>query len=81
MFDYTTTLFWYRFVFLLELILCESLFTYRLKRKKNFWIKLFICIMACFLLTALIPIPVYNWLYTSFMFLLIYSFTLISLYF
>lgn len=79
MFDYFSILFWYRFIFLIELIICETLFIGRLKKKKHFWIKLVLCICSCFLLTALIPIPVYNWAYTSFIFLLIFIFTLISL--
>ena len=80
MFDYNSTLFWYRFVFLFELICCEFLFVYKLKKRNNFYIKLIICVISAFLLTSLIPIPVYNWMYTSFMFLLIYLFTLISLF-
>lgn len=80
MFDYNSTLFWYRFVFLFELIFCEFLFVYKLKKRNNFYIKLIICVISSFLLTSLIPIPFYNWIYTSFMFLLIYVFTLISLF-
>ena len=80
MFDYNSTLFWYRFVVLFELIFCEFLFVYKLKKRNNFYIKLIICVISSFLLTSLIPIPFYNWIYTSFMFLLIYVFTLISLF-
>ena len=68
-------LFFYKFLFLLELIVAEVIFTYKLKRKEHFLIKFVCCLLGIFLLTFLYPIGdySYNFYYTSIMFFVIFG--------
>ena len=79
MFDFSSALFWYKLVFITELIIAEILATYTLKKHKNFFIRAGICILAVYALAFLFPIVAYNALSTTFMFFSLYIFTIIAL--
>lgn len=71
---------WYRLVFLVELLLAELMFTFRLKKRKHFWYLLPCCLIVTILITYFYPlITPYTWWYTSIMFLVIFMLSLISL--
>lgn len=48
--------FWYRLVFLTELLLAEGLFTFRLRRRENFFWRLVGSILALYLIVFFLPI-------------------------
>lgn len=68
-------LFFYRLIFMFILILGESIFCYKLKRKKHFVLKLIGGILACFAFAAAFPIPTSNDFYSMFMFFIMFIFT------
>ncbi len=64
--------------FVLELLIAEGLFLWRLKRKNLFPLRLIAAVAAVFLFAWLLPVPVQNAFYTSFVFLVIFGFTLLA---
>ena len=81
MYDFHSTLFYYRFIFFSELILCQFIFCRCLKRKSKFWLRFSICFLISIGFILALPIPFYNWAYTSFIFFFIYLLTLGSMFF
>ncbi len=75
MYDAGSSIFWYKFIFLIELIICESIFSYHLQKREKFPLLLPLAILASFLLVYAIPILSYHWAYLSFMFLFIFAIT------
>ena len=69
----------YRFVFMAELLVSEALFVYKLKRRRLFWLRAILSVMACFLFAYLVPVLAYNAAYISAMFLVFFAFTLLAL--
>ncbi len=67
-----TALFLYKFQFLVELLAAESLFVVHLKKRKNFVLRVFLCLLGAAGLTYAIPIVNYGPYYMSLMFLLIF---------
>ena len=51
-----TQLFWYKFIFALELITAEGVFLYKLERRSHFVLRLVLAIVAIFAAAYLIPI-------------------------
>ncbi len=72
-----SSLFWYRLIVLAELVLAESLFVFRMKRRSFFALRLVFVLTASFLATWFFPLPTYNAMYTSFMFFTIFVITLL----
>lgn len=70
-------LFWYKPMFMLELIIAESVFVFRLKRRSNFSIRLIFGLLGCFGIAFGFPVLVYNALYNSFIFLSLFAATLL----
>lgn len=66
-------LYWYKFVFMAELIIAEILFSFRLKRKPNFVFRVFISLVVCFVAAFLFPMLNLNALYLSVMFLVLFA--------
>ena len=64
MFEFTA-LFVYKLQFMLELLIAELLFCWKLKRKNHFYIRLIVSILVSFLLAFLIPIISYDSIYVS----------------
>ena len=69
-------LFWYKFVFMAELIAAEALTAHRLKRRRAFFPRLIASVVFCFGVAAAMPIVSYNALWCSFMFLVMFAATL-----
>ena len=80
MFDFSSMLFWYKIIFMLELIIAESLLVFRLKKRKRFALRLTLSLVGCFAFAFLYPIWIYSAIYISVMFFLLFIITLISLY-
>lgn len=79
--DFQSSLFWYKPIFMMELLIAEALSSYKLKKSKHFAIKAPIFIIASLLFSFLFPIFSfsYNAIYTSFMFLLFFAVTLFEM--
>ncbi|HIW02309.1 MAG TPA: ATP-binding protein [Candidatus Protoclostridium stercorigallinarum] len=81
MFRFDSPLFWYRLVFLAELMIAEGLFTFKLPRRRYFPLRLAGSVLACYVVTFLLPIAAYNAVYVSFMFVCMFCATVAGLYF
>lgn len=80
MFEFSAPLFYYRLVFLAELMLAEGLATYTLAKRKRFFLRVLFCVLAVAALTFLLPCFPGNAVYTSLMFLIQFAFTIAALY-
>jgi hypothetical protein len=74
-------LFWYRLVFMLELLTAEFIFTFKLKRRSYYWLRLVIYFLACCGFSFAIPILSYSGYYIFAMFLIFFLLTVLGLYF
>lgn len=72
--------FFYKFQFLVELLLAEGIFFIHLKRKKFFFIRALSCFLVCSGITFAIPAASYDPLYLSAIFFFIFMTTVLSLY-
>lgn len=79
MFNDVEQLFWYRIVFLIELLVAEFLFCKNLKRKERFALRLFLSIVFSSLVTLFFPLSFSNPFYISLMFIVIFISTLIGM--
>lgn len=79
MFDFSSSLFWYKLVFMLQLLIAEMILVYPLKKKDRFLLRLTLCSVGCFAFAFLFPILYYSAWYTSVMFFLLFVITLVSL--
>lgn len=72
---FTTFLFWYRPIFMLQLLVAEYLFTFRLRRRKAFVWRAIGSAAVCFGLSFAFPVGEYsfNAAYCSFMFLSLFA--------
>ncbi len=79
MYNFAAPLFWFKFVFLAEVLVAESLIIYRMKRRRGFWWRLAVslCFLAAF--TFALPVPFYNAVYSSVLFMAIFLVTLPAL--
>lgn len=68
-------LFFYRLIFMGELLIGEMLFTMRLPKKKMFALKAPLLILSCFVLALAFPIPFDNAFYSMLMFLVFFAYT------
>lgn len=69
------SLFFYRLLFMGTLILGETIFCYKLERKKHFFIKMPLTILFCLLFALAFPIPTGNAFYSMAMFFIMFAFT------
>lgn len=74
-------LFYYRLLFLAEIIISEFLFLFKLKRKKHFALRLSVSLSVVVLLAFFYPLPFYNFWYTSIMFIVYFLYTFIAVLF
>ncbi len=72
------SLFWYKFLFMAELLIIEGMFTYKLRRRKLFWLRLALCVAVLFLVAWLFPVR-YDPLYGSMMFLTFFVLTIAAM--
>jgi hypothetical protein len=75
MYDFNA-LFFYKFQFLLELLVAESLFCFHLKRRNKFILRFILSLIGVVGVTFAIPIASYNPFYMSFIFILIFIATI-----
>ncbi len=75
MFDLTQPFFWYKLIFMAELLLSEGLLVYPLRRRRNFMLRVVLCILGCFLVAFLLPI-FFSWWWISILFLLLFAVSL-----
>ncbi len=79
MYDFAAPLFWYKFVFLAEILIAEILTIYRMKRRKHFVARSIASLSGLALCTFALPIPFYNAIYSSVLFMTIFILSLIAL--
>ena len=79
MYDFSAPLFYFKFVFLFEILVAETLLVYRVKRRPHFARRAAIAAAGLLLFTFALPIPYYNALYSSAIFILIFTATLAAL--
>ena len=74
-------LFFYKIIFVIEILIAMHLFSFKQIKKNHYVIKLIISILVCIGLAIAFPIPqnLYNTFYTSFMFLVLFIICTISL--
>lgn len=72
-------LFWYRVIFMIELIVAEAIFVYRCRRRSYFPLRVVISVTAALRIAFLIPIIDGSAAYCSFMFMLMYVVTVLLL--
>ena len=74
-----TSLFWYKPIFLTELIIAEALFAVRLKRRPFFFLRLFGSLLINYAVAFAFPIVSYNAVWCSFMFICLFVTTVVTL--
>ncbi|MCI9030926.1 MAG: sensor histidine kinase [Clostridia bacterium] len=81
MFDFSAPLFWYKLVFMGELLIAEALATYTLKKKSRFVLRAVLSVSGCLAVAFLYPLFSfsYNAAYTSVMFFILFGSTLIGM--
>lgn len=79
MFLFDAQLFWYRLVFMTELLVAEGLFTYKLKKRKHFFLRAAAATVASYAFTFLFPIATFDAFYISVMFFALFAFTVFAL--
>lgn len=68
-------LFWYKLIFMTELLSSEALFVHRLKRRRFFAARAVGATAICYSAALLFPVPVYNAAYSSFLFIALFAVT------
>lgn len=74
-------IFFYKMIFVIEILLAMHLFSFKQVHKNLFALRLILSIIVCIGLAAAFPIPFSNSIYTSFMFLVLFLLCLVSLFF
>ena len=79
MFDFTSQMFWYKLVFMAELLLAELLFTYKLKKRGRYVLRALLAAAFCMGIAFVFYIVSYNALFTSVMFLALFGISALTL--
>lgn len=79
MFPFDSSLFRYKLIFMTELLVAEGLFTYRLKRKPHFALRLMVALLLDFCFAFFFPIVAYHAVWTIVMFLSLFVFSVLML--
>lgn len=72
-----SSLFWFRPVFMLELIVAESFFAKKLMPRKMFRLRFILGLIICIGVSFAVPYKIENGLYLSFMFILMFAATVV----
>lgn len=72
MFDFSSTLFWYKLVFMAEIIVAEWIFVANLRRNNRFLLRVICSIVGLFAFAFLFPIVAYNAAWICFMFFMLF---------
>lgn len=78
-YDFSAPLFWYKLVVAVELIVAEALSSYTLKKKDKFALRLALATLAVCAVAFACPIIVYNAIYSSFIFFVIFIASLFAM--
>lgn len=79
MYNFQAPLFWFKFVFLAEILVAEALIVYRMKRRHGFAWRLALTLALLLGFTFALPVPFYNAIYSSALFMAIFLATLPAL--
>lgn len=74
-----SALFWYKAVFMAELLFAEFMFTVRLNKKNRFALRLFLSCAICILVAFALPIFGYNAFYSSLLFFTLFFVSILVL--
>lgn len=74
-------LFFYKLVFMTELIIAEGIFSFRMERRKHFLWRLLLCLVVCYGIALLYPLASYSGWYASLMFISFFVITYLGLLF
>ena len=72
MFDFTSTLFWYKLLFTAELIVADLIFVAHLRRRPRFALRAVCSVIGLFVFAFLFPIVAYNAVWTCLMFFMMF---------
>lgn len=72
-------LFVYKIIFMLELLIAMHLFAFRMKKRNHYVIRIIIGTILCILISLAFPLISYSSWYTSIMFLILFSLSMISM--
>ncbi|HIW02966.1 MAG TPA: GHKL domain-containing protein [Candidatus Protoclostridium stercorigallinarum] len=75
----TDSLFWYKLVFMGELLVAEGLFTWKLRRRRFFVLRLAAALAVCALAAFFFPVAAYNAAYASLMFSSLFAVSLLGI--
>lgn len=79
-----SALFWYKPLFVTELIIAEFMFTHKTKKRSKFLLRVLLSLTVTYIIAFVFPVPkevTYTWQYSSLMFLSLFAVTLFSLLF
>lgn len=71
-----TPLFWYRPIFMTELLIAESIFCNKFNKRKKFELRFISALLCCYAVAFAFPIPFYNAIYCALMFLCLFGITI-----
>ena len=71
-------LYGYKILFLFELLAAEGIFSYKLRRRKKFPVRLLVCVAVCIAFSVFYPLEQYTVMYNSGIFFAIFLVTLIG---
>ena len=74
-----TQLYWYKILFLFELLAAEAIFSYKLRRRKYFVLRALGVAAVCIIFAAFYPLLDYTVVYNSGIFFTIFFVTLIGM--
>lgn len=72
MFDFSSTLFWYKLIFMAEIIVAETVFVIHLRRRERFVLRVLLSAAGLFLFAFFMPIIGYNAWWTCLMFFIMF---------
>lgn len=76
-----TQLFWYKPIFMTELIIAEALFSAKLTKRNGFWWRLILQVIFLYLVSVAVPVVSYDAIWCSLMFVVLYTASLLALVF
>lgn len=75
MFEFSQPFFWYKLVFMAELLLAEGLLVYPLRRRSHFTLRAVAAVAGCMLAAFLLPVY-FSWWYFTLLFFILYAVSL-----
>ena len=79
MYDITAPFFWYKIVFIFELVLAEGLVTYTLNKRSKFFLRILVSLVIFVGIGFAVPILYYNAVYSSVLFVFLFFISILLL--